>query len=96
MDINPPKFVISVNNADHFHFSYTRYIENKIREFFEFEGTPIEIEMKSRKSMFKSKEKGGAMEDYFQGSRGKHDERVQDYKQSSKNYEYEEEDDFDE
>lgn len=96
VDINPPKFVISVNNADHFHFSYTRYIENKIREFFEFEGTPIEIEMKSRKSMFKSKEKGGAMEDYFQGSRGKHDERVQDYKQSSKNYEYEEEDDFDE
>lgn len=37
VDINPPKFVISVNNADHFHFSYIRYIENKIREFFGFE-----------------------------------------------------------
>ena len=66
VDINPPKFVISVNNADHFHFSYIRYIENKIREFFGFEGTPIEIELKSRKSMFKSKEKGGAYEDYFE------------------------------
>lgn len=57
VDINPPRFVISVNNADHFHFSYTRYIENKIREFFGFEGTPIEIELRSRKSMFKSKDK---------------------------------------
>lgn len=57
VDVNPPKFLISVNNADHFHFSYIRYIENKIREFFSFEGTPIEIELKSRKSMFKSKEK---------------------------------------
>lgn len=65
VDINPPRFVISVNNADHFHFSYVRYIENKIREFFGFEGTPIEIELKSRKSMFKSKEDGGSYEDHF-------------------------------
>ncbi len=57
VDINPPKFVVSVNNASHFHFSYLRYIENKIREFFGFEGTPIELELKSRKSMFKPKEK---------------------------------------
>ncbi len=54
---NPPKFLISVNNSDHFHFSYIRYIENKIREIFGFEGTPIEIELRSRKSMYKSAEK---------------------------------------
>jgi GTP-binding protein len=65
VDINPPKFLISVNNADHFHFSYIRYIENKIREIFGFEGTPIEIEMRSRKSMFKPKEKGWVKEEYF-------------------------------
>lgn len=65
VDINPPKFLISVNNADHFHFSYVRYIENKIREVFGFEGTPIEIELKSRKSMFKPKEKWGSKEEYF-------------------------------
>jgi GTP-binding protein len=65
VDINPPKFVVSVNNSDHFHFSYIRYIENKIREFFGFEWTPIDIELRSRKSMFKSKEKGGSREDYF-------------------------------
>jgi hypothetical protein len=46
-----------VNNADHFHFSYLRYIENKIREFFGFEGTPIDIELKSRKSIYKDKNK---------------------------------------
>lgn len=65
VDINPPKFVVSVNNSEHFHFSYIRYIENKIREVFGFEGTPIEIELKSRKSMFKPKEKGGSKEEYF-------------------------------
>lgn len=65
VDINPPKFVISVNNADHFHFSYVRYLENKIRDFFWFEGTPIDIELKSRKSMFKSKAHGGSREDYL-------------------------------
>ena len=37
VDVNPPKFMISVNNSDHFHFSYVRYIENKIREIFGFE-----------------------------------------------------------
>lgn len=57
VDVNPPKFMISVNNADHFHFSYTRYIENKIREFFGFEGTPIDIELRSRKSIYKNKDK---------------------------------------
>lgn len=57
VDINPPRFVISVNNADHFHFSYSRYIENKIREFFGFEGTPIDLELRSRKSIFKDKDK---------------------------------------
>lgn len=57
VDVNPPKFVISVNNADHFHFSYTRYIENKIREFFGFEGTPLDIELRSRVSIYKNKDK---------------------------------------
>ncbi|NRH21105.1 ribosome biogenesis GTPase Der [Candidatus Gracilibacteria bacterium] len=65
VDVNPPKFMISVNNSEHFHFSYVRYIENKIREIFGFEGTPIEIELRSRKSMFKPKEQGGSREEHF-------------------------------
>ncbi len=47
-DVNPPKFVVSVNNPNHFHFSYKRYLENKIRDNFWFFGTPIEIEYKWR------------------------------------------------
>jgi len=55
--VNPPKFVLSVNNAKHFHFSYTRYLENRIREHFGFWGTPIEIELRSRESIYKNKER---------------------------------------
>ncbi len=44
VDMNPPKFLISVNNPNHFHFSYKRYLENKIRDNFGFHGTPIIIE----------------------------------------------------
>ncbi len=48
VDTNPPKFVISVNNPNHFHFSYKRYLENKIRDNFWFNGTPMIIEFKGR------------------------------------------------
>lgn len=57
VEVNPPKFVISVNNASHFHFSYPRYIENRIREAFWFQGTPINLELKGRVSIFKEKER---------------------------------------
>jgi len=46
--ITPPKFVFKVNSKNLVHFSYKRYLENKIRESFDFEGTPIEIEFKNR------------------------------------------------
>ena len=48
MDVNPPKFVLTVNNPNHFHFSYKRYLENKIRDNFGFHGSPIVIEYKGR------------------------------------------------
>ncbi len=48
VDINPPKFVLTVNNPGHFHFSYKRYLENRIRDNFWFFGTPIVIEYKWR------------------------------------------------
>lgn len=47
-ETNPPKFIISVNNESHFHFSYKRYLENKIRDNFGFFGTPILIEYKQK------------------------------------------------
>lgn len=48
VDVNPPKFVVSVNNPEHFHFSYKRYLENRIRENFWFNWTPIVIDFKWR------------------------------------------------
>ena len=47
-DTAPPKFIFNVNSNKLVHFSYERYLENKIRESFDFEGTPIIIEFKNR------------------------------------------------
>ncbi len=47
--IKPPKFTFRVNNKGLVHFSYYRYLENKLRENFELEGTPIILQFKNRK-----------------------------------------------
>ncbi len=44
----PPTFNIQVNNRGLIHFSYKRYIENKLRESFDFEGTPIVLQFKNK------------------------------------------------
>ncbi len=44
----PPKFTLRVNNKGLVHFSYERYLENKIRENFDFTGTPIILQFKNR------------------------------------------------
>lgn len=44
----PPKFTFRVNNKGLVHFSYERYLENKLRENFELEGTPIVLQFKNR------------------------------------------------
>jgi len=44
----PPTFNIEVNNKGLIHFSYPRYLENKIRENFDFSGTPIVLQFKNK------------------------------------------------
>lgn len=44
----PPTFVCFVNSAELFHFSYQRYLENRIRETFGLEGTPIRFIIRER------------------------------------------------
>jgi len=46
--ITPPKFTFNVNSKGLVHFSYERYLENKIRESFDLEGTPIIIQFKNK------------------------------------------------
>ena len=49
VSVKPPTFVIFVNDKQLMHFSYTRYIENKIREAFGFKGTPLRFIIRERK-----------------------------------------------
>lgn len=49
VSVKPPTFVIFVNDRERMHFSYTRYIENQIRETFGFKGTPLRFIIRERK-----------------------------------------------
>jgi GTP-binding protein len=49
VSVKPPTFVIFVNDKELMHFSYTRYIENKIREAFGFGGTSLKFFIRERK-----------------------------------------------
>jgi GTP-binding protein len=46
---NPPTFVLFCNKPTYMHFSYERYLENRLRESFDFTGTPIKIITRERK-----------------------------------------------
>ena len=48
-DIQPPKFIIFVNDPGLMHFSYLRFLENRLRESFGFEGTPLKLIVRGRK-----------------------------------------------
>jgi len=48
-DIRPPKFIIFVNDPELMHFSYLRFLENRLRESFGFEGTPLKLIVRGRK-----------------------------------------------
>ena len=46
---SPPTFALSVNQPVDLHFSYRRYLENRIRAAFGFEGTPLRLKVRTRK-----------------------------------------------
>lgn len=54
VSVKPPTFVIFINSNELMHFSYLRYLENRIREAFGFEGTPVRMIVRERT------DKGGA------------------------------------
>ena len=49
VSVKPPTFVLFVNDSKLMHFSYTRYLENKIREAFGFDGTPVHFIVRDKK-----------------------------------------------
>ena len=46
--VKPPTFVFFVNDPEIMHFSYLRYLENKLREAFGFEGSPLKLVVRQR------------------------------------------------
>ena len=46
--VAPPTFAVFCNSVKLFHFSYLRYIENRIRKNFGFEGTPIVFKLRQK------------------------------------------------
>ncbi len=49
VQVNPPTFVFFVNDPQAMHFSYERYLENRLREEFSFRGTAIRLQFRARK-----------------------------------------------
>ncbi len=47
--VKPPTFVLFVNDKELMHFSYVRYLENRIRDAFGFRGTPLKFIIRERK-----------------------------------------------
>ena len=47
--VKPPTFVLFVNDKELMHYSYTRYIENRVRDAFGFKGTPLKFIVRERK-----------------------------------------------
>lgn len=57
VDSKIPTFKLFVNNRDYLHFSYKRYLENQLRHFFGFEGTPLRLVFVNKKTRDKRFEK---------------------------------------
>ncbi len=57
VDTQPPKFLFFVNNIAAFHWSYKRYLENKLRQKYGFHGTPITVEFRDAMDKFRGNKK---------------------------------------
>jgi GTP-binding protein len=58
--VKPPSFVLFTNVATELHFSYERYLVNKLRETFGFEGTPIRLSIRRRAKKVRPEGRGHA------------------------------------
>jgi GTP-binding protein len=58
--VKPPSFVLFTNVATELHFSYERYLVNKLRETFGFEGTPIRLAIRRRAKKARPEGRGHA------------------------------------
>ncbi len=68
--VAPPTFVFFTNIATSFHFSYTRFLENRLREEFGFAGTPIRMQVRAKPSRRSKRSNGAVRSAGSHGSKG--------------------------
>jgi GTPase len=76
--VEPPTFVFFTNIATTFHFSYQRYLENRLRSEFGFEGTPIRIHVRARRRKGRDASSGSSGSLGSRGRRSESSERSPD------------------
>ncbi|PHR55340.1 MAG: ribosome biogenesis GTPase Der [Arcobacter sp.] len=68
-DIRPPRIALVMNRPEGLHFTYRRYLTNKLREAFNFEGTPILFHARSKKQRTTIEDEPNFVEDRFGGTK---------------------------
>ena len=68
-DIRPPRIALVMNRPEGLHFTYRRYLTNKLREAFNFEGTPVLFHARSKKQRTTIEDEPNFVEDTFGGTK---------------------------
>ena len=77
-DIRPPRIALVMNRPEGLHFTYRRYLTNKLREAFNFEGTPVLFHARSKKQRTTIEDEPNFVEDMFGGTRAVTEEEMEE------------------
>jgi len=90
-DIRPPRIALVMNRPEGLHFTYRRYLTNKLREAFNFEGTPVLFHARSKKQRTTIEDEPNFVEDMFGGTKAVTEEEMEEMYQEFEDGEYESE-----
>lgn len=77
-DIRPPRIALVMNRPEGLHFTYRRYLTNKLREAFNFEGTPVLFHARSKKQRTTIEDEPNFVEDMFGGIKAVTEEEMEE------------------
>ena len=77
-DIRPPRIALVMNRPEGLHFTYRRYLTNKLREAFNFEGTPVLFHARSKKQRTTIEDEPNFVEDMFGGTKAVTEEEMEE------------------
>jgi len=90
-DIRPPRIALVMNRPEGLHFTYRRYLTNKLREAFNFEGTPVLFHARSKKQRTTIEDEPNFVEDMFGGTKAVTEEEMEEMYADFEDGEYESE-----